>query len=320
MLLLKGVEKRFGSIRALKSLDLEIQDGALFGLMGQNGAGKTTLLRVTAGLLRPDSGTVLIGGTDVLKEPAKARMKTGYVPDEFGIYENLTVMEYMEFFAEAFGLYGRRARVKSEELIRAVGLYDRSDFPVDALSRGMQQRLSIARAMIHDPSFLVLDEPTSGLDPGSRFSVRELLLELCTEGRTILISSHVLSELSEICTDIGILDRGSMKITGEVSSILSRIENSNPLRISVLNGEESALRILRNHPGVRSVTLQGKVFSLDFEGTEEDEAGLLYELIGNDIPVSGFMREPGSLESFFLKMTGTSEEKVILDDTEESDL
>lgn len=320
MLELKGISKSYGKVRALSDLDLQVPDGTLFGLMGRNGAGKTTLLKIVAGILGPDAGAVLIDGEDALKNPGAARMKIGYVPDEFGSYDALTVMEYMEFFAGAFRLRGRTARVRCEELIRNVGLKDRAEQSVETLSRGMQQRLSIARALIHDPEYLILDEPTSGLDPHSRVAIREMLCELCDIGKTVLISSHILSELSEICTDIGILDKGTVKATGEVQPILERIGNSNPLRISVLTGTQTAMGIFRRHPCVRSVTLSDRTFSLEFEGGAEDEAALLMQLIDADIPVNGFMREPGTLESFFLQMTGKTEERLILSNDDESDL
>ncbi len=320
MLEIRGLRKTYGNLTVLSDLDLSVPTGALFGLMGDNGAGKTTLFRITAGLLAPDAGTVKIDDVDLLRNSAEARLKIGYVPDYFGSYEGLTVSQYMDFFARAFGMRGREARIRCEMLTEGAGLSDRADFPVDGLSRGMQQQLSIARALIHDPDLLILDEPTSGLDPASRFSVREMLGELCDRGKTILISSHVLSELSEICSDIGILEQGKVKITGEVSEIMERIENSNPLRITVLAGEQTAMGIFRHYGAVRSVTRSGRTFSLDFEGTPEEEAELLRLLIDSDIPVSGFMREPGSLESFFLQITGTSEERVILSNDDESDI
>ena len=321
MLEIRDLVKSYGSVRALKGLSLQVEDGSLFGLMGQNGAGKTTLLRIAAGLLAPDRGQISADGLDLLQEPAEARFLIGFVPDTFGAYENLTVLQYLEFFASAYRYRGRNARVRCEELLDRVGMADLSGRETAALSRGMQQRLSISRALIHDPKYLLLDEPTSGLDPGSRFSVRELLGELCESGKTIVLSSHVLSELSEICTDIGILEDGRVKVTGEVSEILAKIEHSNPLKISVVSGEETAMGIFRRNPYVRSVMRSGKTFSLEFEGGGEEEAALLRDLIEAEIPVNGFMREPGSLESFFLKMTSDNRERVILDnDDEESDL
>lgn len=320
MLEISRISKSYGDHPVLTGLDLKIEEGALYGLMGRNGAGKTTLLRICAGLLRPDSGEVRVDGISYLENAQAVRESIGYVPDEFGTYDRLTAMEYLEFYASAFGIYDRTGRTRCEELLSAVGLADRADDEVNTLSRGMQQRLSIARAIIHDPKILVLDEPTSGLDPVSRHAVKELLGELCMMGKTILISSHVLSELSELCTDIGILDGGRMKLTGSMERIMKRVENANPLKITVLNGAEEALRILRQEKCVRSVAMDKNTFSIGFDGDMREAAELLHCLIENDIPVSGFMREPGSLEALFLQMTADNEDKVIMKNDPESDL
>ena len=213
MLVFSDVRKAYRNLEVLKGLTLAVPRGSLFGLMGQNGAGKTTLLRIAAGLLAPDSGELLVGGIDVRQRPEEAKRLIGFVPDGFGAYDNMSVLEYMSFFASCFRLGGRNARLRNEELLRRVGLFERRDSLVTELSKGMQQRLSLARALIHDPELLVLDEPTNGLDPGSRFSLRELLGELSDSGKTILLSSHVLSELSEICTDIAVLDKGRVRAT-----------------------------------------------------------------------------------------------------------
>jgi ABC-2 type transport system ATP-binding protein len=312
MLTVAGIRKDYGTFSALSDFSLKVEDHALFGLMGPNGAGKTTLMRIIVGLLLPDSGSMEINGTDALKHPKEVKRMIGYVPDEFGTYDSLSVMEYMEFFAAGFGINGLKARKRCEELLSQVGLIDRKNNPVDILSRGMQQKLSIARALIHDPDFLVMDEPTNGLDPGTRHTVKEMLGELCVQGKTILISSHILTELSEVCTDIGIIESGHMKYTGSVSGILNVIENSNPLKISVLSGQETAKGIFRRNPCVRSISISGNSFLLNFDGSDEDEAVLLQQLIDAEIPVNGFMREPGNLESFFLQVTKPQEEKVIL--------
>lgn len=320
MLVFSDVRKAYRNLEVLRGLTLSVPRGSLFGLMGQNGAGKTTLLRIAAGLLAPDSGELLVGGIDVRQRPEEAKRFIGFVPDGFGAYDNMSVLEYMSFFASCFGLYGRAARLRNEGLLKRVGLFDRRDSLVTELSKGMQQRLSLARALIHEPELLVLDEPTNGLDPGSRFSLRELLGELSDSGKTILLSSHVLSELSEICTDIAVLDKGRVRATGEVQEILRQIANSNPLRVTVLNGEKTALRLFRKHPCIRAVMQDGRQFQLEFVGGAEDEASLLQQLIDSEVPVKSFVRESGTLESFFLNMTVGREERIIVQDEDESDL
>ena len=208
MLEIRNLKKTFGKFYALNGLDMDIGDGALYGFVGPNGAGKTTTIKIMTGLLEADEGQVLIDGVNVTGGLSQLKLKIGYVPDFFGVYDNLKVSEYMEFFASCYGINGLKARTRYMTLLEQVGLEDKVNFYVDGLSRGMKQRLCLARALIHDPSLLVMDEPTSGLDPRTRFEFKEILKELREQGKTILISSHVLSELSELCTDIGIIDQG----------------------------------------------------------------------------------------------------------------
>ena len=300
MIKLEGITKEYRNIRALDGLDLEIKEGSLYGLVGPNGAGKTTAIKIMAGLLMPDSGKVTIDGS------------IGYVPDTFGIYDNLTVWEYMEFFAASNEITGLSAKKRCMNLLEQVGLGDKTDFHVDSLSRGMQQRLCLARALIHDPQLLIMDEPMSGLDPRTRFEFKEIMKELNAQGKTLLVSSHILSELSQMCSDLGILENGKLLISGSMENIMNRIESSNPIRICVMDGVRDAMAVMKRNPNVKTISISGKTFMLNFEGSREDEAALLQQLIAYDIPVREFVREPGSLESYFMQITDHVEEKVIM--------
>lgn len=318
MLELKNVTKIYGSFMALDDLSLTVDDGALFGFVGPNGAGKTTALRIMAGLLRPDSGEVVFGASPANGDPASTELlsgraagqtgrliqNTGYIPDTLGIYRNLKVSEYMEFFAACSGLEGLEARKRIETLLEQVGLSDRDDFYVEALSRGMKQRLSLARALIGDPPVLLMDEPTSGLDPGTRYEFKRLISSLSEAGKTIVISSHILSDISEICTDVAIIDRGKLVISGRLSDVMNRVTAGNPLVISVDKNVTGAVQLLRNDNRVESVTVKGNDILISFGGLPEEESGLLKKLVDGGIRVRSFARQKGSLESIFLQLTG----------------
>ncbi len=312
MLDLSHVKVTYGNLHALDDLSLHLDDGCLYGIVGPNGAGKTTAIKVITGLLVPEEGSVEIAGIDALKYPRRVKDVIGYVPDDFGVYDNLTAREYMEFFAEAGGLRGLKGRKRCMDLLGQVGLDDKADFHVDTLSRGMQQRLCLARALIHDPQFLVMDEPTSGLDPRTRFEFKEIIRDLHAQGKTLLISSHILSELAQMCTHIGIIENGKMLLDGRIEDIMARIESSNPLLTSILDGVADTMAILKRDLNVLSISVSGHTFLLNYDGGREDEASLLQQLIAAEIPVREFVREPGSLESYFMQITGHSEEKVIL--------
>ena len=312
MLVIRDLKKRYGNFQALDGLNLEIKKGELFGFVGPNGAGKTTTLKIVAGLLAPDSGEVYIDGIDALKDKRALKEKIGYVPDFFGVYDNLKVSEYMEFFASCYGINGLQARRRCELLLEQVKLEDKADFFVDGLSRGMKQRLCLARALIHNPDLLILDEPSSGLDPRTRMEFAATLRELREQGKTLIVSSHILSELSELCTDIGIIEQGHMVLHGSMEQIFERVKSSNPLLVSVYREKETALSVLKSHPQVQTIAVKGDEIKLGFIGDKKDEAALLRQLIDSGVMISGFMREKGSLETIFMELTEHEEEKAVL--------
>ncbi|RKD32022.1 ABC transporter ATP-binding protein [Lacrimispora algidixylanolytica] len=312
MLEIKNLWKKFGKFHALNGLDIMIPQGSLYGFVGPNGAGKTTTIKIMTGLLSADSGQVLINGRDVTGGLEDLKLSIGYVPDFFGVYDNLKVNEYMEFFASCYGLDGLKARNRYMTLLEQVGLEDKCNFYVDSLSRGMKQRLCLARALIHDPLLLVLDEPASGLDPRTRFEFKEILKDLKEQGKTIFISSHVLSELSELCTDIGIIDQGKMVLGGSIEEILHRVNATNPLIIAILGEKERALTILKSQPCVQTIAVKDQDIRVNFIGDEQDEALLLQQLVDADVMVRGFYREQGSLETLFMQITDHDKEKAVL--------
>ncbi len=312
MLKIDGLKKKYGQSMALDGLSMQVDDGSLYGFVGPNGAGKTTTIKIITGLLLPDRGTVTIDGIDVTREPASVREKIGYVPDFFGIYDNVKVSEYMEFFASCYGLYGLKARRRCMMLLEQVRLDEKADFFVEGLSRGMKQRLSLARALIHNPALLIMDEPTAGLDPRTRLEFRQILKDLREQKKTILISSHILPELSEICTDIGIVDQGRVVLEGTMTDILNQINISSSLIISTKGNQDKAIEILRSHPSVQTITIEQEDIVVGFTGDRQDEATLLKRLVDEGVRVYGFVREKGSLESVFMEITNHKEERLVL--------
>ena len=312
MLKIQGLKKKFGNFEALSGLDMEVAEGALYGFVGPNGAGKTTAIRIITGLLNADEGSVLIDGKDAFCYRDQVKDLFGYVPDEFGLYDNLKVWEYMDFFASCYGLSGLVARERCTNLLEQVKLADKEDFFVDSLSRGMKQRLCLARAMIHDPKLLILDEPTSGMDPRARVEFKELLKELCAEGKTILVSSHILSELAQMCTDIVIIDAGKIVLSGNMGDILKQVNDSNPIRVQVVENVREAVQFLRAEPEVRTITVEGNDLVVGFHGGKDAEAMLLAKLVAHNIGICGFWREQGDLESIFMQITDHDMEKVVM--------
>ncbi|MBO5573661.1 MAG: ABC transporter ATP-binding protein [Clostridium sp.] len=316
---LKNLKKSFGSYTVLDGLSLTLEAGELYGFIGANGAGKTTTLKIAAGLLAPDEGEVTICGEDLWANRGDMKVsrfilsRIGYVPDSFGLYDNMRVSEYMDFFAACYSMNGIRARRRCEMLLGMTGLSEKAGYYVNSLSRGMKQRLCLARALIHNPTLLILDEPASGLDPVTRTHYLSILRTLREQGKTLIISSHILSELSDICTAAGILENGKMLVSGTLEQIFAGVSLSRPILISVMGDKTTALRILKEERLVTSISVSGDEMRIDFKGSREDETRLLRTMIENGVRVSGFMRERGDLETVFLQLAGKQEERAVME-------
>lgn len=305
MLEIKHLYKRYGRFLALNDVNLHVEKGELFGFVGSNGAGKTTTMRICVGLLDATAGEVYIDGQDVLQNRKTMSEKIGYVPDFFGVYNRFSAMEYLEFFAAAYGIYGDEAKQLCTDLLRLVKLSDKADADVNGLSRGMKQRMCLARALVHNPEILFLDEPASGLDPKARFELKEILKNLSSMGKTIVISSHILPELAEMCTSVGIIDRGHMVLKGSIDEIHRAAAMSSPLLITVAEeAVDNTFLFLQQSPNVHKVSAQGNRIQVVFDGSRDDETALLQKMVAEGIPVYSFNRQEGSLESLFMQIVG----------------
>jgi ABC-2 type transport system ATP-binding protein len=298
--------KVYKDLIALNKLNLTIERGEIFGFIGPNGAGKTTTIKILATLLRPTSGQAFVCGYSVNGQAKHIRRKIGYVPDEFGIYEDMTVSEYLEFFATLYELRGKERRRVIGDVLELTDLSYKEDAQVDSLSRGMRQRLALARVLLHDPEVLLLDEPASGLDPRARIEIRELLKELRNMGKTILISSHILSELKELCTSVGIIERGNLIFSGPLSEILDKVRSGNVIQIQVREGPDQALAILKGHElVVRAEMLSEEEGFLEVEIDEaaDDHTFVPQLLIENKFRILKVREEEINLEDAFMKVT-----------------
>lgn len=251
----ENLSKRYGAFTALNDLNLQIERGAIHGFIGPNGAGKTTTMRILATLLEPTQGQAWVSGYPVTEAPLEVRRRVGYMPDFFGVYDNMKVWEYMDFFAAAYNVPQSRRKGMIGDLLALVDLSVKRDSFVEELSRGMKQRLCLARTLVHEPDLLILDEPASGLDPHARIELRELLKELRSLGKTILVSSHILTELAEMCTHVAIIERGRLLLSGSVQEILLAMQPAREIYVRVLNGADMAERLLNTMPGVLSVKM-----------------------------------------------------------------
>lgn len=302
MLVIENLVKKYGKFKAVDNLSLQIGKSHIYGFVGANGAGKTTTMKIVSGLLRPTSGRVMVDGLDIAKKPVEYKKKIGYMPDFFGVYDDLKVTEYMEFYSGVYGIFGAECEKITDQLLELVNLTDKKDAYVDSLSRGMKQRLCLARSLIHNPELLILDEPASGLDPRARVEMKEILKELKDMGKTILISSHILPELAELCTSIGIIEHGKMVVSGTVDEIMERVALKKTLRIRVMGDMEPAVKLLKEQTTVGAVSLHNDYIEADFKGTEEDMVQILKTAVGAGIPVVSFSQADKNLESVFMHL------------------
>ena len=304
-----GLAKRYGRTLAVAGVDLSVEAGEIFGLVGPNGAGKTTTLRMLATLLVPSAGDAHILGYSVRRQPDEVRRVIGYMPDSFGVYDDMRVWEYLDFFARCYGIKANRRRRIIDDLLELVDLGAKRDDYVQALSRGMQQRLCLAHALVHEPPLLLLDEPASGLDPRARVELRELLRELRAMGKTIVISSHILPELEELCTSVAIVDRGRVLASGTVADIEARLRRGTVIRVSVLGDAEAvaaALAFFAAQPGIAQVEqIPDGRLELALRGEAELSAQVLAQAIAAGHRIASFAPASSDLEELFLQITAS---------------
>ena len=309
---LQGITKRYGDLTAVEDLTLRIEEGAVFGFIGPNGAGKTTTMRILTTLLRPTSGRARIAGHSVAAEPQAVRRAIGYMPDFFGVYDDMKVWEYLDFFAACYDIPAATRSGMIDDLLALVDLGPKRDAYVETLSRGMKQRLCLARTLTHDPQVLILDEPASGLDPRARIEMRELLRALQGMGKTIFFSSHILSEVADICTQIGIIEHGRLVAAGSVAEMIGGLRAHRALSVRLVPGAADlaeAAAWLRGQPGVTTVaeTAVGdagnQTLRLDFNGDDAALSALLARMVGRGLPVITFGEEHGDLEDVFMQVT-----------------
>lgn len=312
MIKIQNISKRYRTTNALNDFSLEIPRGTIYGLIGPNGAGKTTLLRILAALISPTSGQVWFENEEVTRAPSIIQRKVGYMPDFFGVYPDLTATEYLEFYAGIHGIPRNKHKRVIADLLELVDLSTKRDEMVETLSRGMKQRLCLARALVHDPEVLLLDEPASGLDPRARVELRELLRTLQNMDKTIVVSSHILLEMAEMCSDVAIIQGGRLVLSGSVDKVTHRLGDSRQLEIRLLEKERvpDAIQLLKDMAEISEVTndeesKEGTLLQAEFSGDDAAMHRILAELITKGLPVVSFAPRGsgGRLEDVFMSIT-----------------
>ncbi len=303
MIEITGFGKDYGEFTAVENLDLKIDEGEMFGFIGPNGAGKSTTIRFLATLLRASRGEGTVNGHSITDDPMNVRRSVGYMPDAFGVYDGMKVWEFLDFFAVAYKIGRTQRKQVIRDVLELLDLtYKRDDY-VNGLSRGMKQRLCLAKTLVHDPPVLILDEPASGLDPRARVEVKALLKELRRMGKTILISSHILTELADCCTSIGIIERGQILMHGPIDDVYRRIQGTPTIECQMGNNFDRGLSIIRSNPEVRDVQVDGERVTIEFATHDSETGTLLKSLVEQGVEVKNFgIREP-NLEDVFMMVT-----------------
>lgn len=309
MLKIEGLVKRYGKFTAVDHLDMHVNKGSIFGFVGPNGAGKTTTMKIMSGLMKADEGEVFIDGTKVSEDIDLLKQKIGYMPDFFGVYNDLRVDEYMDFYAGTYYIpYDKREAIINN-LLELVDLSHKKNAYVDTLSRGMKQRLCLARSLVHDPDILILDEPASGLDPRARVEMKEVLKQLSTLNKTIIISSHILPELAEMCTEIGIINHGKMIDSGSVSEIMSHISKGRIVEIKALERQDELAKLLEQIPDISDITENTFDVEFTYKGDDKGLSEILTQIVKEEnIPIFSFREKEGNLEDIFMELTGGEED------------
>ncbi|MCM2674544.1 ABC transporter ATP-binding protein [Alkalicoccobacillus plakortidis] len=305
-----NLTKSYGSFTALNQLNIEVKKGTVYGLVGQNGAGKSTTFQILSTLMTPTSGTAIVDGIDVVENPAEVRRRIGYMPDFFGVYDQFRVTEYLDFYGASYGLTLMERKKVIPKLLELVNLSNKRNEYVDVLSRGMKQRLCLARCLIHDPQVLILDEPASGLDPRARIEMRETLKNLKSMNKTIIISSHILPELAEMCDQIGVVDHGKLVANGSVIEIHDKLQQQKVIQVRTFNRHEDVFAFFKNEHDVLDIQLhEDGGIEFEYKGSDYQQQDLLKRAIQADLPLLGFNQVETDLEDIFMDITKEVENK-----------
>ncbi len=303
MIELRNFTKHYGDFTAVQNLSLKINAGEMFGFIGPNGAGKSTTIRFLATLLRATAGEGIVNGHSVTSDPIGVRKSVGYMPDNFGVYDGMKVWEFLDFFSVAYQIPRSRRKAVIGDVLELLDLTHKRDDFVNGLSRGMKQRLCLAKTLVHDPPVLILDEPSSGLDPRARLEVKALLKELRNMGKTILISSHILTELADCCTSIGIIERGQLLLHGPIETVYRKIQRNRQIEVRFAGNPEAGVSLIRSDPKVRDVQVNHRSCTVEIEGEDADVQRLLRQLVASNCGLLSFADREPTLEDVFMLVT-----------------